>query len=151
MAMGLTERRNMRIDLALLGDYALVDKMNKLTVAGIFRVITGLSFPFAHPVMFLALSMTVESTDDRHHSVIVRMIDPDGRQVVPEFRADLDIERANPDAETSLNVILELAGVTFRGPGTHCFDVFVDDRFMERVPLEVMLAEIKDTGAAAGS
>jgi hypothetical protein len=140
----------MRIDLALLGDYALVDKMDKLTVAGIFRAVVGLSFPFSRPVMFLALGMTVEGGDDPRHCVVVRMIDPDGRQVIPELRADLGIERANQDSETSLNLILELAGVTFKGAGTHCFDVFVDGRFMERVPLEVMLAEIKDTGLAAG-
>lgn len=141
----------MRIDLALLGDHALVDKMNKLTVAGIFRVITGRSFPFAHPVMFLALSVTVESGDDRSHSVMVRLIDPDGRQLIPEYRTDLEIDRADSHAETSLNVILQLAGVTFRGPGTHCFDVFIDNRFMKRVPLEVRLSQGRSGSTAVGS
>jgi len=140
----------MRIDLALLGDYALVDKTDKLTVAGIFRTVAGVKFPFSHEPIFLALMMTVESGEDSNHTVLVRLIDPDGRDIMPELKADIDVHRADPEKESSLNFVLELRGPTFRVVGTHCFDIFVDDRFMERVPLEVAVVRIKDAGPAAG-
>ncbi len=140
----------MRVDLALLGDYALADKMDKLTVAGIFRAIAGTRFPFRRSVMYLALMLTAEAGEDEHHTIMVRMIDPDGRDLMPELRTDLDVHRQEPEIETSLNIILELEGVTFQGPGTHCFDIFIDNRFMERVPLEVILVNLIDAGPSAG-
>lgn len=140
----------MRVDLALLGDYALVDKMEKLTVAGIFRSVAGTVFPFTRSVMFLVLVLVAERDDGDHHSVMVRLIDPDGRDVIPELRAELEVQREDPLTEKQLNIILELNAVTFNVPGTHCFDVFVDERFTERVPLEVMLAHLTEAGPPAG-
>jgi hypothetical protein len=39
-------------------------------------------------------------------------------------------------------------GVEFRRTGTHCFDVFFDERFSERVSLEVTLARPADATTA---
>lgn len=139
-----------RVDLALLGDYASVDKMDKLSVAGIFTSIVAPTVPCQHPTMFLALTMTVEAGDDQHHDIVVRLIDPDGHQIIPELRGELDVQRKNPADSSTLNLVLQMNGVPFRTFGTHCFDIFVDDRFMERVPIEVIRAKIDATGSPSG-
>jgi hypothetical protein len=127
----------MRIDLALLGDYALVDKMDKLTVAGIFRAVFGASFPFTRAVIYLVLVLTAEAGDGSDHHLVVRMIDPDGRELIPELHAGVQVERQDPNAEATMNVVLELNGIRFAIAGPHCFDIFVDERFVERVLLDV--------------
>ncbi|MHB1345537.1 MAG: DUF6941 family protein [Thermoleophilia bacterium] len=134
----------MRIDLALLGDYAIADKMDKLTVAGIFRDIYAVSVPFARPVMYLALTVAVEPLDGPKHHLSVRMIDPDGKDVIPELHADMEVARPDPETDATMNLVLELNGVQFATTGTHCFDIFLDGRFTERVPLEVGLLKVEE-------
>ena len=140
----------MRIDLAVLGDYALVDKQDKLTVVGIFRTVAGSKLPFSHEPLFLALMMTVEPGDDPAHTILVRLIDPDGRDIMPEIKADLELHRQDPEKGSALNFILEIRGAKFEVLGTHCFDIFVDDRFMERVPLDVAIVKVTEAGPSAG-
>jgi hypothetical protein len=136
----------MRIDLALLGDYAIVDKMDMLTVAGIFRAILGPSLPLTRAVMYLVLMVTAEPEDGPSHELSVRTIDPDGTAIIPELHANVQINRDDPVAEATMNVVLELNGVTFKTTGTHCFDIFLDGRFVERVPLEVGLLRVIERG-----
>ena len=139
-----------RIDLALLGDYASVDKMDKLSVAGIFTSIIAHQVPCQHPTLFLALTMTVESGDDPHHDIAVRLIDPDGHQIIPELKGELDVQRSDLAQSSTLNLILQINGVTFQTFGTHCFDIFVDDRFTERVPLELVHAKLDTVDPIVG-
>jgi len=127
----------MRIDLALLCDYALVDRNNKLTAAGIFRGLAGPSLPFTHPRMYLALALVVETTDRGDHDLVLRLIDPDGSEVIRPLNARIHVDRTDPTSEGIINLVLELSGVTFRTTGTHCLDLFLENRFAHRVELDV--------------
>lgn len=131
----------MRIDLALLADYALVDKAGKLTAVGIFRQVIGSSLPLTHVQMFLALIVAMEPQDDVNHEIDLRLIDPDGHTIFG-LKADMDVQRSNPETEPVLNLVLQLNNVQFKTAGLHCFDISVDGRFMERVPLDVVLAKV---------
>lgn len=129
----------MRIDLALMCDYALVDRANKLTAAGIFRGLAGPSLPFTHPRMYLALALVVEPEDRGDHELTLRLIDPDGSEVVKPLKARIHVDRTDPIAEGVMNFVLELTGVKFRTTGTHCFDLFLDGEFATRVELNVVV------------
>ena len=137
----------MRVDLALLADYALADKADKLTVAGVFRSVSATGLPFRFTRMFLALSMTVEAGEPSGHEMKVRLIDPDGGTLM-ELDGEVSLTRADPEADSTINLILEMNGVEFKRIGTHCFDIFLDGRFTERVPLEVALARLTEPGTA---
>jgi hypothetical protein len=129
----------MRVDLALLADYATADQMDKLVLAGVFRALFARSIPFKHPTMFLALTITIEGDDQGDHDVTVRLIDPNGHNVIPDLQAELKVDRVDPGRDSAVNLILGMNNVEFQSSGTHCFDIFLDGRFMDRVPLEVAL------------
>jgi hypothetical protein len=127
----------MRVDLALLADYAEVaQRGGKLIVCGIFDRITLADVEAVHPHMALALKLVCEPGEGAHHHLSVRLVDPDGSEVMPSMEGDVDV-KGEPDGEASVNLILDLNLVKFRSVGPHSFDVFLDGNLERQVPLTV--------------
>jgi hypothetical protein len=68
------------IRLAALCDHALVGQDGKVTLIGIFRNISVSGLPAQHPRMFL---VAILGLDIGAHTVIVRLLKPDGQQAMP--------------------------------------------------------------------
>jgi hypothetical protein len=127
----------MRVDLALLADYAEVTQRGgKLIVCGIFDRITVADLDAVHPHMALALKLVAEADEDRTHRVVVRLVDPDGSDVVVPMDGEVEV-KGELGEETSVNLILDLNLVKFGAHGPHSFDVFVDGALLHQVPLTV--------------
>ena len=127
----------MRVDLALLADYAEVaQRGGKLIVCGIFDRITLADTDAVHPHMALALKLVCEPGEGPHHHLSVRLVDPDGVEVMPSMEGDVEV-KGEPDGDASVNLILDLNLVKFRNVGPHSFDVFLDGNLERQVPLTV--------------
>lgn len=127
----------MRVDLALLADYAEVTQRGgKLVACGIFDRITLADLDAVHPHMALALKLACDPGEEPVHHLSVRLVDPDGADVVPVMEGDVQVQ-GETDGDASVNLILDLNLVKFNIAGPHSFDVFLDGRLERQVPLTV--------------
>jgi hypothetical protein len=129
----------MKVDLALLADYAEVTQRGgKLIVCGIFDRISLAGPDAVHPHMALALKLVSDGAEDSAHHLTVRLVDPDGVDVVAPMEGDVEV-KSESQGETSVNLILDLNLVKFGTHGPHSFDIFLDGGLRRQVPLSVEL------------
>jgi len=89
------------IKLAALCDHALVGQDGKVSLMGIFRNISVSGLPAQHPRMFLVAILGLEVGP---HSVVVKLLRPDGQQAMPN-PPEISVHAA---AGQDVNVIVEL-------------------------------------------
>ena len=119
------------IRLAALCDHALVGQDGKVSLLGIFRNISVSGLPAQHPRMFLVaiLDLAVGS-----HSVVVRLMRPDGQQAMPN-PPEISVHAT---AGQDVNVIVELNNMNFTTYGTHRFQLSVDGDAIGDLPVQIM-------------
>lgn len=127
----------MNIELALLADYAAVMSDGKLMVAGIFERVAPPQMPWQHPSMHIALRVHVHSGEEGTHKIKIRLVDPDGTEIVA-LDADAAVEVLDPLDGGAVQFVLALNNVPFKTPGRHAFDIFLDGRFEHSVPLTIV-------------
>jgi len=127
----------MRVDLALLADYAEVTQRGgKLVVCGIFDRISLPDLESVHPHMALALKLVCETGEGPIHQLMVRLVDPDGVDVITPMEGEVEVKE-EVTGEASINLILDLNLVRFSAAGPHSFDIFLDGSLERQVPLSV--------------
>jgi hypothetical protein len=125
----------------LLADYAEVaQRGGKLIVCGIFDRISMVDLDAVHPHMALALKLVTDPGEEPAHHLSVRLVDPDGIDVVPPMEGDVEV-KAEAEGDASVNLILDLNLVKFGTVGPHSFDVFLDGELARQVPLTVELIQ----------
>jgi len=107
------------IRLSALCDHALVGQDGKVSLLGIFRNISVSGLPAQHPRMFLVAILGLEVGQ---HSVVVRLLRPDGQQAMPN-PPEISVQAS---AGQDVNVIVELNNMSFTTYGTHKFQLSVD-------------------------
>jgi len=130
-----------RVDLAVLADYAAMTADNKLVICGVFDAILVRSFPAVHPAVALALRVVAGPEDRGGHRLEVRLTDPKGGELA-KVQAEFSV--APPDDAVkagSLQLVLAFGNVEFKEPGLHAVDILIDDRFEETAPLSVRQLE----------
>jgi hypothetical protein len=124
------------VQLALVCDHAIIDQQGKLSVLGIFDRIWVERFPAIHPRLHLVLRLKGRRTEIGDHTVLIQLVDGDGREVlrgegnvaIGEPPAGIvDIEAA---AVLAFDVPLEKAGV-------YTFEIAVDGARVASVPITV--------------
>ena len=128
----------MRVDLAVLADYATMTQDQKLVIVGVFDTILVPDLPAAHPFLHLALRVCYGPVDTGAHNLKVRLVDPDGQEVIPTLQADFTVDMpTESDDEGALQMVFEVGNVQFAAAGPHAVDVLIDDRYEETVPLSI--------------
>jgi hypothetical protein len=125
-----------KIDFALLCDYALIDQFGKLSVLGIFEHIWVPNFPAVHPRLHLVLRLKGGRTELGEHAVNIRLLDEHDREIIS---GDGTVTFHEPPAgvlEIEAGTIL-VFDVPFEQPGSYRFEITVDDEIESRVPLTV--------------
>ena len=107
------------IRLAALCDHAIVGQDGKVSLVGIFRNISVSGLPAQHPRLFLVAILGLEVGA---HSVVVRLLRPDGEQALPN-PPEISVHAS---AGQDVNVIVELNNMSFTTYGTHRFQLSVD-------------------------
>ncbi|HUQ42720.1 MAG TPA: hypothetical protein VM052_09475 [Candidatus Limnocylindrales bacterium] len=130
----MTERSGERLGevrLAALCDHALVGQDGKVSLLGIFRNISVSGLPAQHPRMFL---VAILGLDVGPHSVVVKLLRPDGQQAMPN-PPEISVHAA---AGQDVNVIVELNNMSFTTYGMHKFQLTVDGDAIGDLPVAIV-------------
>ena len=128
----------MRVDLAVLADYATMTQDKKLVIVGVFDTILVPALPASHRSLHLALRVCYGPADSGKHNLKVRLVDPDGREVLPTVQADFSADvPSDAEGDGALQIVLELGNVQFPATGPHAVDILLDDRYEDTVPLHI--------------
>ena len=119
------------VRLSALCDHALVGQDGKVSLLGIFRNISVSGLPAQHPRIFL---VAILGLDVGPHSVVVRLMRPDGQQAMPN-PPEISVHAT---AGQDVNVIVELNNMNFTSFGTHKFQISVDGDAIGDLPVSIM-------------
>jgi hypothetical protein len=119
------------IRLGALCDHALVGQDGKVSLLGIFRNISVSGLPAQHPRMFLVAILGLEIGP---HSVMVRLLKPDGQQAMPN-PPEISVHAS---AGQDVNVIVELNNMSFTTYGMHRFQLSVDGEAIGDLPVSIV-------------
>ncbi len=126
--------------LAALADYAAVTDHGKLVIAGVFDAIRVSQVPIRHPMMALAMRIHADPGEGSTHQVTVRLVDPDGQEVLPELKADVQFKEHGPGEGGDVQIVMHAPGVVFKQLGPHAFDVFIDGVHVQSLSLWIRLS-----------
>ena len=129
----------MKIDLALLCDYALIDQYGKLSVMGIFEHIWVHRLPVVHPRLHLVMRLKGRRTELGEHPVGIKLLDVDDNEIIS---GDGTVTFAEPPAgvtEVEAGTVL-VFDVPLDHAGDYRFEISVDDEHSATVPLTVGVA-----------
>jgi hypothetical protein len=130
----------MQITLAVLADYATTTDQGKLVIAGVFETINAPTLPATHPSMALALRIAADPGERPDHHLTLRLVDPDGVEVIPALDGDISFGEMHPVEGGRAQIILNMPGIRFSKAGPHRMDVLIDGRLEHSVDLYVRLA-----------
>jgi hypothetical protein len=128
-----------KVDLAVLCDYALIDQYGKLSVMGIFEHIWVHRFPVVHPRLHLVIRLKGRRTELGEHSVRIRLTDEEGKEIIS---GDGRVTFAEPPAgivEVEAGTVL-VFDVPLEHAGPYRFDITIDGEHAAAIPLTVGLA-----------
>lgn len=126
----------MRLDFAVVSDYALIDQAGKISVLGIFQHIWVQQFPAMHPRLHLVLRLKGKRTEIGEHAVQIRLVDEQGTEVLG---GNGNVTFAEPPAgvtEIEAAAIL-VFDVPFPHPGAYRFEITIDGEQAAEVPITV--------------
>lgn len=126
----------MKVDLATVCDYAVLDQYGKLSVLGIFSHIWVANFPTIHPRLHLVLHLKGKRTEIGEHVVRIRLLDEQDSEIIA---GDGTVTFAEPPAgvlEISAAAIL-VFDVPFASSGRYRFEVFLDGTLCTEIPITV--------------
>ncbi len=128
----------MQVKLAVLADSAHVDNQSKLHISGIFDTIWAQSFPARHLQMFLVIRLEAHPSElNMTHELMIRLVDADGKEVL-KIEAGFEAQREEPSPEpASIQLVNKIVNVVFASEGDYSFDILVDRRWLESVPLKL--------------
>jgi hypothetical protein len=127
----------MQVRLAALADYATTTEHGKLIIAGVMDTVIVRELPAAHPMMALAVRMVAEPGEARTHMLTMRLVDPDGLDVIPPVNGQIEFGTPHPTEGARAQVVLNMPGVTFKVAGAHRMDILLDGRLEYSVDLFV--------------
>ncbi len=129
----------MNINLALVSDYALVDRFGKLSIMGIFEQLWIGRFPAVHPRVHLVLRLKGKRTEIGKHTVRIRFLNDEQDEIIS---GDGIFEFNEPPAgviEIEAGTVL-VFDLPLAKPGKYHFHIAVDDDITTTVPLTVAQA-----------
>lgn len=128
----------MKLALAAICDYAMIDKSEKLSVIGIFTRIGAPSVPARHGSLTVVLSFEVDPSDfGRAFDFAIDVVDEDGRPIIDPPTGTFSV----PDGgvgRAPINLLLNLQDVHFPRFGPYLFTVRVNGHPEASLELEVV-------------
>jgi hypothetical protein len=135
----------MKVDVAVVADYANLAEGGKLNVMGMFDRILASSFPTRHAFMVLALRLRVEFDDrDKTHKIEIGLYDEDGHKW-GGGTGEVMVGLVPAGGRGVISQILPFPGIMFPKAGEYHFLLLWDGDEKAKVPLT--LAQIPTEGS----
>lgn len=128
-----------KLDFALLADYALIDQQGKLSVLGIFSHVSAAEFPTTHLRTHLVLRVRGRRTDIGAHAIRIRFVDADDTELTGGEGSVQFSEPPSGVLEVEAGAIL-VFDVPLPRAGDFAFEITLDGGVVSRVPLKASLA-----------
>lgn len=141
----------MNLDFALIADAATVDGGGKLNVLGIFDRIRVREFPARHGRIALILRLAAGPVDTGEHEADIRLLDPDGGQVL-KLDGTLTVGKPSSSSAPTTRIphVLNLDGINFSSAGTYHFEIRIDKELVSTIPLVLEEATGQGSGRVQG-
>ncbi len=133
----------LRLDFAVLADYALVDQQGKLSVMGIFQHVWVGAFPAVHPRTHLVIRVRGRRTEIGRHSIRIRFVDEAGEELLG---GEGNVQFAEPPSgvtEVEAGAVL-VFDVPLPRAGQYAFEIEIEGGGVTRVPLTAGRAQPMD-------
>jgi hypothetical protein len=130
----------MEIQVAVLCDSA-VDYRGKLCILGTFDTIVTAALPSVHPHCSIALRLVFRDSDEGHHKIKLRLINEDGKNLLPNIQPEVQIKMPENVFFFSRNLVFNLQQIKFEQAGLYSIDVLYDEVMSARIPLQVVLGK----------
>jgi hypothetical protein len=127
-----------RVDFAVLADYALIDQHGKLSVLGMFQHVWVQTFPAVHPRTHLVVRVKGRRTDLGSHAIRIRFVDGEGRELLGGEGTIQVNEPAAGVTEVEAGAVL-VFDVPLPAPGEYAFEIALEGQPPVRVPLTASL------------
>jgi hypothetical protein len=127
----------MEIQVAVLCD-AATDYRGKLCILGTFDTIITPNLPSVHPHCSIALRVVFRDSDEGGHKFKVRMINEDGKNILPNIEPEISVKLPENVYFYSRNLIFNLQQIKFETAGLYSIDVLIDEKMAARIPLQVV-------------
>lgn len=124
----------LRVDFAVLADYALIDQHGKLSVLGIFQHVWVEQFPAMHPRTHLVVRVRGRRTEIGSHHLRIRFVDDQDQELLG---GEGTVQFGEPPAgvtEVEAGAIL-VFDVPLPRPGHYAFEITLAGNPPVRVPL----------------
>src|SRR5688500_15346917 len=130
-------RIGMDIQAAVLCDSA-TDYREKLCILGTFDTIITNTWPSTHTHCSIAIRIVFRDTDEGPHKLKLRLINEDGKNILPNIEPELHVKLPENVYFYSRNLIFNLQQIKFEQAGLYSIDIMFDDLKISRIPLQVV-------------
>ena len=128
----------MELKAAHLADAANISQEGKLNIHGIFSRIGLSSFPGTYSKFTVVVILEAHPSETGKHTLNMRLADEDGREVA-KVEGEIEVGKAKlPDRPIRVQVVLPMEGLRFPKPGNYSFDILLDGRYEDSIPLEIV-------------
>lgn len=127
---------NIKLNFALVCDYAFFSDKSKLNIIGIFQSIIQSQFPHTHQQMFVVTNVSFK--EDRTYVQKIRLIKSDTNTDIMtplEFKAD--VKKPPNKTKAELGIVAQLNAVKFPQAGEYKFLIEIDGKVVEELILNV--------------
>lgn len=127
----------MRVKYAMLADYAMLSRDNKISVIGIFDEINAPVLPFTMPQMYVVVALEGEVSEiDQEFTLELLLWDPDGNSLF-SLERHFTFAAKEPGQRPAHNEIGAIGGLPFATAGPYSFIIRVNNEERERLVLQV--------------
>lgn len=130
----------MKIEVFALCDAATGDNSGKLNLLGAFDTLFGANEPLVHASCAVALRMRFEPTDEGTHPIELRLLDGDGKTLIPPMKANVTVGPASEVRTVSRNFILNFQQLRLPKFGEYRIDLFYRGQPAGWIPLYALKA-----------
>ncbi|SHH60941.1 hypothetical protein SAMN02745823_00463 [Sporobacter termitidis DSM 10068] len=127
----------MKLKYSFVCDSANISLQGNLNALGIFSNINAPKYPLTYSRFFYVANVVFHRSEAGPHKFRLSFVNDDGRDIVSPIEGALN---ATPQV-LSNNLLLELNGITFPGPGVYQIDLSVDNVFMGSETITATVSE----------
>lgn len=131
----------MQVEFAFLCDVATEagGKLNALGV-GIDRLMVS-ELPMTHRRLTVVTRIAFDRQDAGPRQFTIQLVGPDGVEVAPAVRGEMQVQVEDEANGTRANMIIEIANAQFSSVGPHEAKLTMDGTELLALPLEVIVRE----------
>jgi hypothetical protein len=128
---------SMRVEYAFLCD-AATEHGGKVNALGIGIDHLGVStLPATHPRLALVARLVFEDAEGMAVPFVVKMVDADGRDVIPPVEGRFQVEAAPGRRLDGASLLVDLVNLQFTSTGPHEVQLWSGGEILATLPLEV--------------